>query len=434
MVRQLGYSPLKLVNMTQNLNSTQFWLRLLAPFLLCVALATPALSAVAGLWNPEPVAGAIVSGVAIVAAAFMLGWVGEAAELDLAGGLAVGLLAIVTILPEYVVSIYFAFAAGSDPSMTEYASANVTGANRLLLGFGWPVVALIGYLALRASKNKNKNKAADQSAKIAFGINLDEEARTDLGFLLIASMVALIIPLSGQLHLVVGVLLVMLFVAYLWRQSHAERDEPELEGTAAIIGALPKMGRRSFIAIVFLLSAGIILACAEPFAHDLIAAGQALGVNQYLLVQWLAPIASEAPEFSLALIFAAKGKPMMGLAILISSKVNQWTALAGSLPIAYVIGGGSAAIPMDGRQSEEFLLTAAQTLMGIALIIGLRLGLRAAVALLGLFLVSFVIPDEGVRLWMAVAYFAIAAIVFTRQRALIMPTLKAPFKLPKRLV
>ena len=37
--------------------------------------------------------------------------------------------AVIAILPEYVVDFYFAFAAGSDPSMAPYASANLTGAN-----------------------------------------------------------------------------------------------------------------------------------------------------------------------------------------------------------------------------------------------------------------------------------------------------------------
>ena len=410
----------------------EFWLRLAVPFLVCLLVASPALAAVFGVWNPDAISGAILAGSAIVAAAFMLGWVGEAAELDLAGGLAVGLLAIVTILPEYVVSVYFAFAAGTDPSMVQYASANVTGANRLLLGFGWPVVAIIGYLALRVGK---RAAAMGTDVKVAkFGIELDDEARTDLGFLAIASAIAMIIPFTGQLHLLVGILLVLLFGFYLWRQSHAEREEPELEGTAALIGSLPKAARLSLIIVIFLLSAAIILACAEPFAHDLIEAGSALGVNQYLLVQWLAPLASEAPEFSLAILFAAKARPGMALAILISSKVNQWTALAGSLPIAYVIGGGSAAIPMDGRQSEEFLLTSAQTVMGIALLLGLRLGFRGALVLFGLFAVTFVITDPNVRLWMSVVYFAIAAVVLIVQRKHIAETLKAPFAIPRKQV
>ena len=406
-------------------DNRNFWFRLSLPFLICLALSAPALTAAAGLWNPGAILGATISGSAIVAAAFMLGWVGEAAELDLAGGLAVGLLAIVTILPEYVVSIYFAFAAGKDPSMVQYASANVTGANRLLLGFGWPLVALIAFLAVRAAKPKSLEPQK-------FGVYLDPEGRTDLGFLAIASLVAALIPLTGVLHLAVGIVLVAMFVIYLWRQSHAEREEPELEGTAAMVGSLSKVSRRIFIAVVFLISAGIILACAEPFAKDLIEAGKALGVDQYLLVQWLAPIASEAPEFSLALIFAAKRKPAMGLAILISSKVNQWTALAGSLPIAYSLGGGSSALPMDLRQVEEFTLTIAQTLLGIALLLGMRLGLRSALLLFALFAVTFVMPQPEVRMWLAMLYFAITAVILIARRQLIWATLAAPFRLPKK--
>lgn len=404
-----------------------YWFRLFFPFILCTVFAVPGVLVSLHAVHVEPVPAAALCGVAIVAAAFMLGWAGEAAELDLAGGLAVGLLAVVTILPEYVVSVYFSFAAGQDPSMVQYASANVTGANRLLLGFGWPIVALIGFLALRSRARKAN------TPKQKFGIVLEDESRTDLGFLVIASAITLIIPVTGALHVLIGIVLVILFALYLWRQSHAERDEPELEGTAALVGALPKVARRIFMIVVFLLAAGIILANAEPFAHNLVEAGQVLGVDQYLLVQWLAPLASEAPEFALAIIFAAKGKANMGLAILVSSKVNQWTALAGSLPIAYVVGGGSAAIPMDARQVEEFMLTTAQTLMGVALLLGLRLGARAATALFVLFAIAFVNPDEHFRTIVAICYFAIAAVFVVIYRSKVKETLLAPFKLPKRL-
>ena len=404
-----------------------FWLRLLSPFIFCILLAAPALSALTGSWHPDAVFGAVIFGVAIISAAFMLGWVGEAAELDLSGGLAVGLLAVIAILPEYIVSIYFAFAAGTDPAMAAYASANITGANRLLLGLGWPAVALIGFLAIRLGLNK-------KGGSRKFGIQLEGESRTDLGFLIFASAIALIIPLTGQMHLLVGIVLIAIFVIYLWRQSHAEREEPELEGTAAYVGALPKWGRRAFILTAVLVAAAIIMASAEPFAHYLIEAGQVLGVDDYLLVQWLAPIASEAPEFALALLFASRGKPGVGLAILVSSKVNQWTALVGSLPVAYVVGGGGAALPLDPRQMEEFALTTAQTLLGVALLLGLRLGFRASALLFVLFITTFVFPQTEVRIWLAGAYFVLAGFMAFFNRKHLAGTLKAPFQLPKKLV
>ena len=409
-------------------------LKLFGPFAVTLAFAAPALLTLMLGWHFSPLVEATFFGVAIVASAFMLGWAGEAAELDLSGGLTVGILAIVTILPEYVVSIYFAFAAGTDPSMVQYASANLTGANRLLLGFGWPLVVLVAFFVVRAAAKSRSVSSGSDREKNSFGISLEPEARTDLGFLLIASVMAFLVPLTGQIHLVWGIIMVTIFVAYLWRQSHAEREEPELEGVAARIGELSKAQRIAFEAAVLVVSAAIILVCAEPFAHSLIEAGKSLGIDDYLLVQWLAPIASEAPEFSLALIFAARGRANVGLAILISSKVNQWTVLAGSLPIAYVVGGGQgSALPMDFRQVEEFTLTAGQTLLGIALLLGLRLGARGAILLFALFAVTFVLPQPEIRFVLAVAYLVLALAIFVARRKLIWAALSEPFKLPKRL-
>ena len=412
-----------------------FAAKLFAPFLVCLALSVPAILILMHNVHFDPLVEAICFGGAIVAAAFMLGWVGEAAELDLSGGLTVGILAIITILPEYVVSIYFAYAAGSDNEMAQYATANLTGANRLLLGFGWPLIVLFGYLAVRAANKRRNVEAFEFGKKTSFGINLEPEARTDLGFLMIGSAIAFIVPIMGQIHLVWGIVMIAIFIAYLWRQSHAEREEPELEGVAARIGELSRAKRITFELITVAVSAAIILVCAEPFAHSLILAGKSWGIDDYLLVQWLAPIASEAPEFSLALIFAARGRANVGLAILISSKVNQWTILAGSLPVAYVVGGGhGAALPMDFRQVEEFTLTAAQTLLGIALLLGLRLGARGAILLFALFFATFVLPSPTIRMDIAYIYLALAAIIFAFRYKLIWAALSEPFRLPKKLV
>jgi cation:H+ antiporter len=366
---------------------------------------------------------ATLYGLAIVAAAFVLGWVGEAAEIDLSGGLTVGLLALITILPEYVVSVYFAFAAGSHPEMAQYASATLTGANRLLLGIGWPLMALFGYFAALRSRGNQPAKAAQ------FGIRLESGARIDLAFLTIASLVALLIPTTAQIHLLVGLALLLLFVGYLWRQSKNDREEPELEGVAALVGGLPKARRRTFIVVAVLIAAAIIIVSAEPFANNLVQAGRDFGIDDYLLIQWLAPIASEAPEFTLAVFFAMRGRPGVGLAVLLSSKVNQWTILTASLPMAYLTGGGhGAAIALDARQIEEFVLTSAQTLMGVGLLLGLRLGFRAAITLFALFASTFVFTTTEARWVIAGIYTAIAVGLFIRRRREVGPMLRTPFK------
>ena len=185
------------------------------------------------------------------------------------------------------------------------------------------------------------------------------------------------------------------------RLTRGDVEEPELIGTAAAIGALPDRVRRITVVALFAAAAAVILLCAEPFAESLIGAGTEVGIDRFLLVQWLAPLASEAPEFIIATLFAARGKGTAAIAMLISSKVNQWTLLVGSLPVAYMFGGGGSVLALDGRQIEEVLLTATQTMMGVALILALRFHRYTAWALLALFAVQFPItstrPADPVR-------------------------------------
>src|SRR5207237_202423 len=78
-----------------------------------------------------------------------------------------------------------------------------------------------------------------------------------------------------------------------------------------------------------------------------------------------------------------------GMGALISSKVNQWTLLIGGLPLAYALSrGGVHALPLDARQVEELLLTAAQSLFAVAVIASLSISIREALTLLVLFLVQ----------------------------------------------
>jgi cation:H+ antiporter len=169
-------------------------------------------------------------------------------------------------------------------------------------------------------------------------------------------------------------------------------EEPELVGPAAAIGTLPKGQRR--LAVVGLLgfAADTVAASAEPFADGLVHTGRALGVDEFLLVQWLAPLASEAPEFLVAALLALRGKATSALGLLLSSKINQWTLLVGSLPISYSVGAGRiAALPLDERQVAEVLLTTAQSVFGLGVLASMSLGVGESALLAGLFIAQLVI-------------------------------------------
>jgi cation:H+ antiporter len=184
--------------------------------------------------------------------------------------------------------------------------------------------------------------------------------------------------------------------------AREETAEPDLVGPAKSIGHLPTGQRRVAIISLFAFAAATIAVSATPFADGLVHTGAALGIDEFLLVQWLAPIASESPEFLVAALLALRGKQAAALGLLLSSKLNQWTLLVGSLPLAYTVGtltissltpGAvlTSALPLDTRQTEEVLLTAAQSLFGVAVLANLSLELMEAFLLAGLFLAQFVL-------------------------------------------
>jgi cation:H+ antiporter len=178
---------------------------------------------------------------------------------------------------------------------------------------------------------------------------------------------------------------------------------------------------------LFAAAGAVILLCAAPFAENLVAAATGVGADRFLLVQWVAPLASEAPEFIVAILLAARGRGGSAIAMLISAKVNQWTLLVGSLPLSYLIGGGGPTLRLDVRQIGEVLLTATQTLMGVALILALRFHRYTAWALLGLFVVQFALGSIQDRLVLSAGYAALAILGLIVNRRHLWVTVAAPF-------
>lgn len=368
-------------------------------------IALPAvLMRATGAHGPAPLA-LLIFGVAVLAASFLLAWAAEAAQMDISGGLAIAILALIAVLPEYAIDLYFAYTAGHQPEFASYAAANMTGSNRLLLGLGWPMVAFATVWALSRRRGVRVRELV-----------LSPRRRIELAFLGVAGVIAFVMPVTGQIHVALAVVLLGLFGLYLWRVSRSEVTEPELIGTPARIAALPQRRRRWTVAALFATAAIVVVASAEPFAHALIDTGTTLGVDRFLLVQWLAPLASESPEFIVALLLARRGNGDDALGTLLSSKVNQWTLLIGTIPLAYLLGGGGAGLPLDERQVEEVLLTATQTALGFAVLVGLRFHVRSAIALLALFAVQFAFPGTTARLVIAAVYAALAFVVLVIRR------------------
>lgn len=363
--------------------------RQIAYILLALAATVPGVTIRLSGAHPDPVLGAVLFGLAIVGAAFILSWAAEVVQLDIAAGLALALLALIAVLPEYAVDFVFTAKAGTEFAATGQASrygplalANMTGGNQLLIGLGWPLVILLGtWRVRRAGTIPVESEGATRDH-----IHLSRAQSVDIAYLTLASLYGLTLFLKETLTPFDAAVLVGIYVLYLRRLSSAPPGTPHLVGPSAYIGSLPKRRRRVLNYSGFAIAAGVILICAEPFAEAIVEMGHTIGVSEFLLVKWIAPTASEAPELLVACLFAWRLAARTGMGALISSKVNQWTLLVGTLPIVFSIFARQLhGLPLDHVQRVELLVTAAQSVFAVAIVASRSVSRREAWVMLGLF-------------------------------------------------
>src|SRR4029079_13099897 len=168
-----------------------FWI--LAAATLCLQWIFISLSSTA--LSPE--LQALSAGVAIFGASFMLSWAAELAQLEIPQALALALLALIAVLPEYAVDMYFAWEAGKDPKYTAFATANMTGANRLLIGVGWATVVLAFWVKTRAK-----------------AVQLEPAHKLEVLYLAIATLYSFFLPFKGQLDLFDAAIFITIFIFY----------------------------------------------------------------------------------------------------------------------------------------------------------------------------------------------------------------------------
>jgi cation:H+ antiporter len=378
---------------------------------------------------------ALLFGLAIVGAAFMLSWAAEVAQLDISAGLAIAVLAFIAVLPEYAVDMVLAFNGGNafeefgtackaatdpDESACSLALANMTGANRLLIGIGWSLVVFIAFYRTR------------RRTQPLHEIRLERTHAVEVSFLAIATLYSLTLPLKESVTPIDAAILVAIFAAYTIRISRAPAEEPHLVGPARLIGTFRKKNRRLSVVLMFLFSATVILLVAELFAEALVATGREFGISQFLLIQWLAPLASEAPELLVAGLYAWRLNTNAGLGTLVSSKVNQWTLLVGTLPVVFgLAAGGLHGLPIDAQQREEILLTAAQSFFAVVVLVSLSISTREAILLFSLFWAQFIIgalvPESlqlAERVGVSAVYVLLGLAFFVRDRRLVVPLVR----------
>jgi cation:H+ antiporter len=343
----------------------------------------------------------LLSGIAIISSGFILSIASETAQKDVPRSFATIFLALIAILPEYAVDIYLAYQGGKDPQYAHYALANMTGANRLLVGAFWPIVVIVFVLS----------KLKEKIYEIELDIHLEKI------FLLIATIYGFFIAIKSSITIFDAIALILIFLIYSYLASKQEHIEPEFEGDIQrFITNLDKPKRILTYTLLFIYAGIGILLSAKPFAEGLIEIGKNLGIDQFFLIQWVAPFASESPEFVIVLILALRGFGSWAIGTLISSEVNQLTLLIAAIPIAFSVGAGSISVfSLDNNQVVEVLLTVSLSLFAIMIILNDRFHIIEAVLILTAFIITFFAKSYHFEISFFLTILSVLILVITKR-------------------
>lgn len=383
------------------------WQRHLAVAAGCAALGLVVHGTSARL--PVPLA-MIGLGIGLIAAAFMLAWAADAGESVFSGGLVLTVVALVAVLPEFIIEVRFAFI-----QQAELVTANLTGATRLLLTGATALPLLTVALARKRGEG-------------ATPLVLAPNRRLELGVLLVTALFAIQVVARGKLTAFDGLVLLGIYILYARRVQGTPHEEPAVVGVAAGLLSVPEHYRRPLIAGLIVAAGIVVFEVANPFADALLATGTSLGIDPYLLIQSVVPVATEAPELVIVAVLVANRRPAQGLALFLASSVSQWTLGMGALPIAYMAGGGGVSMPLASREQLELGFTIAVTLFVVAALATLRPTSVDAVLIVSVFTVQLFYPAEFVRFAVAFILLVFAIDLLGSRRRYLRPILRSAFR------
>ncbi len=370
---------------------------------------------------------AAVTMVGIIGAAFLLAWGTEAAEEDVPQSVAVAILAVIAVAPEYAIEAYYAWNAAVHQGgghFAELAVATFTGANRILIGIGWALIVLYAIYQSRRGGVDDESIEHDDEGILDSAVSVGTSLSTEYVFLLVATLYGLFIPFLGGLGIIDTVILVGLYIGYaVVITTRGEETGGEAAGAGRYIAEQSKWVRRGIIVFFLLFSGAVIVTAVEPFANALEAIGTSLGIPTFLVIQWIAPIATESPEIIVTAYLVNKARSTAALNALVSSKLNQWTLLLGTIVIVYSLAQGQlfdgvTTFSLTRQQTGEIWLTAAYSFLALALLVDLRLSVREALFLIVTLVVQ--IPPWIHEYWrlvgLSLVYVAIGVAIFARRR------------------
>ena len=343
-----------------------------------LALTLPGLAASLRLFPVGPTTLMLVSALTIMAAGILMLRAAQTTQ-GTPRKLALVAIAVAVLLPEYSVDAHFAWVSAYPDSIgrTSLMLAATTGSNRLIMGFGLPVMLLLFLF-----KNRNNQSFPEQGFSV------------QIVLLFMATLYAFIIYIKGTISILDAFALFALFGVFVWKGSWQGRADSHraAELSPAAMETPPSGAKRITTAFLVIYAALSMYVVSGAFASSFLVSGQRMGIEPIVMAQWMLPVAAKAPWLILAAILVLRANATLVITSLLTAQMGLWTLLLGALPIVTQISGltiGSAeALTFDDHQRMTILLTATQSLFVVAMLAGVKVSWKGALGMLSLFLVQ----------------------------------------------
>ncbi|WP_414652125.1 hypothetical protein [Halorientalis sp.] len=128
--------------------------------------------------------------------------------------------------------------------------------------------------------------------------------------------------------------------------------------------------------------ATVLVGAGVDIVAEVALSGVAILGASFLLAWGAETAEKDVPRAFAIAVLVNKARSTAGFNALISSKLNQWTLLVGTIAVVYSLAlGAVGTLPFDSKQAAEIWITAAQSFFALALLIDFEISTREAVVL-----------------------------------------------------
>lgn len=339
--------------------------------------------------------------IVILLAAFVIGWAAETAQTFMSRALAFSILAWLQTLPEFAVEASIAWRQEQDLMI-----ANLTGSLRLIVGLGLPMIFFVHFF-FQGVKNK----------RFIRSIKLDDQDFLSIICLFVSILYFVFIWTKCSLTIFDSGVLFFIYGRYLWIlkdfPTHTAEEESDLPWIGKKLVKLDPVPKLIGVALLFTVGGIALYLSVHPFIDTLQKWSIRMGISTFIFIQWVAPFLSEFPEKVSAFNWARqKNKAPMAVMNMVGSNINQWTMLAGMIPIVFNLSlGHYQPISLDSIHRAELLLTIVQSLLVGVLLMDLEFSISDAALVFVLWLVQFIFASTREAITWVYLIWAIGEII-----------------------